>query len=325
MNILVTTRCNRRCPYCFAQDEIAYPSQDESPKKKPRFISKENFSIALDYARKEKQPSIGILGGEPSLHPQFTDLLIEAWQRGQHTKVFTNGLWQEEQIRFMEALAPKYRALVNLVVNVNEPEHTPAKHQAAQNELLSRLHEITSISFNIFHKDFDPLFIVDLISKHQLKPTIRLGIAEPLADLDNAHVDISEYSLLAPTLLALADRCDQNDIRLGFDCGFTLCMFTPEEIGRLFLAGARFKASCGPAIDIGTDLTTWSCFPLSTFSEGKKLTEFECLKDVAAYFRKQLQPLFEAGALPECVECRHRRRKQCSGGCAAHVYRKLNP
>ena len=110
--------------------------------------------------------------------------------------------------------------------------------------------------------------------------------------------------------MKLAERCDELDITLGFDCGFILCMFTEEEIGKLQLYGANFKSSCGSPIDIGTDMSVWACFPLSTFAKGYQLKDYETIKDLNQSFEKQFGRLYNAGAMDKCADCKYRRRKQ---------------
>jgi len=324
MNILLTNRCNRRCSYCFAQERVSSDAGSlERPA--PEFIDIADFERALGFAKKGGQRSIGLLGGEPSLHPRFEELLELAWSHKLHTKVFTNGLWRQQSVEWLRARRDERKRQVNLVVNINEPSRTPAAQQRHQATTLSRLGSLCSLSFNISHIDFDPLFLVDTIERYGLRPNIRLGVAQPLARMEAEHVAVEHYPLLAPALMSLAERCDQADIVLGFDCGFTLCMFEPEQLGRLQLAGVRFRSVCGPAVDVGTDLSAWACFPLSTFAGGERVDEQQDLDSLVKAFERRYEPLFSAGVMERCVECRHRRRGQCSGGCAAHVYRQLDP
>ncbi len=331
MNILVTNRCNRRCSYCFAQEQIAFSADESRERGAPEFISEVDFRVAVDFAKRSRVPLVGLLGGEPSLHPHFVDLIGIVRAAGLRTKIFTNGLWSESLMDAVDELAKEVAASrpgadpINLVVNVNGPQRTPAAQQRRQEQLLARLGHLCSLSFNISRSDLDPTFLVELITRYQTRRSIRLGMAQPLADLTNEHIDIADYRDVVPMVMQLSQACDEHDISLGFDCGFLLCMFTAEQLGALVLSGARFAAKCGPAIDVGTDLSTWSCFPLSTFSSPVRLTDFENIDAVADHFRRRFRPLFSAGALPECRTCRHRLREQCPGGCAAHVHRRLNP
>ena len=62
-NILLTQKCNQKCPYCFA----SYNEGND-------YISKENFVKAIKFLKKTPGEKIGLLGGEPLLHPEFAEL-----------------------------------------------------------------------------------------------------------------------------------------------------------------------------------------------------------------------------------------------------------
>jgi sulfatase maturation enzyme AslB (radical SAM superfamily) len=326
LNVLVSNSCNRRCPYCFAAERVSYTSSEGSePKAAPRFISVEDFDRVVEFAARSRVGKFGILGGEPSTHPRFPALLERALQKELEVKVFTNGLWRARDIEAVGRLEGDLAKRLTLVVNVNQPEITQQREQERQRRLLEALGRMCVLSFNVYDVEFDPLFLIDLILRFKTRRHIRLGVAQPLAELESEHVGVERYGELSPRIMKLVEACDEHDIAVGFDCGFTLCMFTPEQIGRLQLAGSRFKASCGPAVDVGTDLSIWSCFPLSTFAGGASLTDFENVEQVVRYFQKQYERLYWTGAMAECVGCKYLKRRQCPGGCAAHVYRKFDP
>ncbi len=321
MNILITSVCNRRCPYCFAASRISNSPENAEGELDTSFISVENFDRALEFASKKEQ-IVGILGGEPSLHPHFARLIEQTWAAGFCAKVFTNGVWSEKAVDEIEKLPARSTANLRLVVNTNHPDITSAAESTAQQHLFSRLPEHCCLSFNIHSLNQDLSFLADLITQYGLMREIRLGIAAPLAEQASEFVPIADYRKVAPLVMALAERCDSHNIRIGFDCGFTLCMFTPEQLGLLYTWGADFKASCGPAIDVGVDLTAWVCFPLATLSKSVSITDFRDSFELGRYFEEFFDPLYSTGALPECIGCKHLKRKRCSGGCAAHTYRR---
>lgn len=325
MNILVTSKCNRRCPYCFAAARVSFPQEGAAERRTaPEFIAEGDFRTAVNFAVHGKQHVVGILGGEPSLHPGFVNLLGHAWSAGLDTKIFTNGLWDDATMTaFLEA-ARRQERKPHLVLNINHPDITPEPQRAAQEAFLKRVGGYCALSYNIYSLDFDPLFLLDVIRRFRTHRDIRLGVAEPLAEMGNAHIAVADYPKLTPTLMKLAAACDRRSVVLGFDCGFTLCMFSAEELGRLYLAGCRFRSSCGPVIDVGTDLSVWACFPLSTLGAGVRLQDFAELRDLVRHFRERYARLYRTGALPECINCRHRGRQRCCGGCAAHIYRRFH-
>lgn len=327
MNVLLTNKCNRKCPYCFAQERVSFPEGSENgevAKTSPDEISRHDFERVVAFARQSHVRRLGILGGEPSLHSEFVDLISHAHECGLQVNIFSNGLWRDDQIEAVASLGLDEGAGFKIIVNTNHPDDTPEWQQKAQEKLFSRLGPFCSLSYNIYRVDFDPSFLVDIIDRYACLRNIRLGIAVPLAEHRSQFVAIEDYRDLSPTIMRLAQLCDEQNISLGFDCGFLLCMFSAEDLGNLQLAGARFKASCGPAIDIGTDLSVWACFPLSTFAKGAHLDDFKNHHELIHHFKNQFERLYRAGAMEMCTDCKHRIRKQCSGGCAAHVYRSVN-
>lgn len=324
MNILLTRECNRNCPYCFAKERMSSRGNPTALNVAPLAISKADFSRAIEFAKNSGEERVGVLGGEPSLHPEFFDLLTIALEAGLRTTVFTNALWKDEQIEHVAALRDKYDARLHFFVNMNEPARSPNGEHQRQSRLFKAVPRSCSLSFNLSRADCDARFLVEVINTYGITRDIRLGLAQPLADMPNEHVSIADYKDMAPSILALAQECDKCNIRFGFDCGFVLCMFTEEQVGKLVLAGAHFTSFCGPAIDVGTDLSVWACFPLSTFATGEKLDAFRDLAELKKHFRVQFDQLFAHGALEQCAECRYQLRKQCTGGCAAQVYRSRN-
>ncbi len=121
-NVLLTEICNRRCPYCFAQHAMA--------RGDARTMSLAEVVRVADLLVASRAARVGILGGEPTLHPDFVDILPYLLSRGLRATVFTNGLASEETVAALSAIAPG--AKVTYVVNVNYPEITPSREAARQ-------------------------------------------------------------------------------------------------------------------------------------------------------------------------------------------------
>ncbi len=95
--IEITDACNLRCPTCYAM------SGPERKNHRPL----EQIEAMLDLAvRNEEEPSIvQISGGEPTIHPQFFEILDAARQRPiQHLMVNTNGIRIANEDGFAERL-----------------------------------------------------------------------------------------------------------------------------------------------------------------------------------------------------------------------------
>jgi hypothetical protein len=97
----ITERCNLKCPICFA----------ESSPNKGTFRTLESIKFMLDnIVANEKEPDIiQISGGEPTIHPQFFDILDMVKKTPtKHIMVNTNGLKIATDKEFVKKLA-KYK------------------------------------------------------------------------------------------------------------------------------------------------------------------------------------------------------------------------
>ncbi len=94
----VTDKCNLQCPICYA----------ESSPKKETWRSLEQIEFMLDaIVRNEREPDIvQISGGEPTIHPQFFDILDIAKKKPiKHLMVNTNGIKIAQDREFTKRLS----------------------------------------------------------------------------------------------------------------------------------------------------------------------------------------------------------------------------
>lgn len=82
VDVYVATHCNRRCTYCFLPTDFFASG---------RRMSLDSFSGVVDWSRHHGVGEITLLGGEPSLHPDFAEMASMASTRGLNVRVVTNG------------------------------------------------------------------------------------------------------------------------------------------------------------------------------------------------------------------------------------------
>jgi radical SAM protein with 4Fe4S-binding SPASM domain len=167
---------------------------------------------------------------------------------------------------------------------------------------------------------------VDAILKYDLRKHIRLGLAQPIPGQKNECLSLTEVREIAKTFRNQLDLLEKHRITLGFDCGMPMCVFSDEDLGRLFkLNRGKILFSCSPAIDIGPDLQVWACFPLSNY-EKKSLYDFDSVDEIRHYFAetqkaegRREKAESRKGIFEECENCVHLEEKLCGGGCLAHL------
>ena len=316
-NVLFAQRCVRSCPYCFAGKHMAEPAAGE-------FISWESLNYLADFLESSGEKKFSILGGEPTLHPEFNAMLVYLLERGFDLNVFTSGIMDndklEEAFVFFRDLPPHR---LSFVCNLNNPEQTPAPfaEQESVKRFLRHFGSRVMPGFNIYRPDFDLDFLFRTINEFGLRRSLRLGVAHPIPGMKNKHIPLAGMDQIVERLCSFRDRFDRFRVKPVLDCGFPLCRFSDEQLGWLLRAtGGHTRFVCAPVIDIGTDLSVWPCFPLSSYHR-KSVYDFNSLQEIHKYYQDYHKLVHqEAGGIYEaCDECTHREDGFCNGGCIAHL------
>lgn len=85
IRIYLTENCNASCPWCFNKD-TRDPSKD---------MDTEKCLKLLDYCAENHIDRLQIMGGEPTMHPDFVKIYNHAFSKFKKVSLFTNGLNKE--------------------------------------------------------------------------------------------------------------------------------------------------------------------------------------------------------------------------------------
>ncbi len=315
MNIVFTNFCNRNCPYCFAKGKL-----NSAKNSRDSYINFKNLKIIINFLKKSKETQVGIIGGEPTLHPKFKEAVMMILDEEFHIGIYSNGIIKKDIITFLESI-DKNRWI--MLLNINQPESYTQKEWSKINRAMKTLNRKITLGFTIYRVNFNMDFIIGLIKKYNLRRIIRVGIANPLWGQDNKYLPMKDYNKLAPKIVKFARKCDDLDISLGFDCGFTLCSFTKKQCGQLFYYNSPLITVCGPVIDVGPDLKLWRCF-VTSMIWNRKLTDFKDLQEIYQFYINKFEAFRKVGATNKCFRCKYLNRGQCSGGCLGHSLKSFN-
>lgn len=311
-NIILTTKCQRKCQYCFAKDNVFAPME----------FTLEDFKKIIDWIdlSNDLTTRVGLLGGEPTLHPKFIEFLDYTLSKKLNTVVFTNGMVADRDLLLDIIKTAKKNDVRNkenlcFCLNVNERKYRSEKEQHLQTIFLETLGRVTALSFNIFERDCDLGFLVGLIKQYKTLPIIRFGLAAPLGNR-NQFLKLSDYSFIAEKLTEFSKLTREQDVSIGFDCGFTKCMFTSEQIEEIKKSKIdSFSFDCGPSIDIYPNLDVTNCYPMSKVLKAK-VSDFKTYNEAYGYFNKKIKeypPVYH-----RCKSCDLFLNDECGGGCRAH-------
>lgn len=313
-NILLTTRCNLSCKYCFAQEKLSSTRTN---------MPLENVQKVIDFLKRSEFPVFRVMGGEPTLHPQFNEIVLLAIQAGMRVDVLSNATWSESTTALFERIPSKH---LMFLLNIDHPDnYTPRQWAVIQRNLnaLKGRGGIT-LSFNVFEKQPRSDYILDLANRYDFK-YIRLSLSLPVLGADNACLPVEELHEVAPFVMRFVAEAEARGIGVQFDNAVPLCVFDEAQIGYLLLHRVydlNRNLRCSPIIDIGPDLTIWSCFCLSAL-KNRKLDEFHTLADAQAYYR-QVWSVYQDRVYPmeQCDHCFYREKWGCQGGCLTYAIMK---
>jgi len=304
VNIIVSNVCNMQCACCFAEDHMSNGNK--------AFISLDEFERRLDYVDQSAINEIRLIGGEPTLHPQFDTLIQQAQRRGKHLVVFTHGLLPDRIVSALEAIPPD---ACTILVNTNATRHSDGPTKAEQTRrqaVLRRLGSRALLGFTIVTPRPELDFLLPLAQGCQ--PKIRLGLAQPILGGSNRYLHPKQYPQVGHPIARFAYTAAQHGLTVELDCGFVRCMFSQDDLETLHAAGVDPAWRCNPIVDIGINGEAFHCFPLANQAV---VPAADLAANLRASLAAKVQPYRVAGIYKECSSCRFKLMGACTGGCLA--------
>ncbi|MCD7780471.1 MAG: radical SAM protein [Candidatus Gastranaerophilales bacterium] len=325
-NIFLTKKCNLKCPYCFA-DEFVNKANEE--------ITLENFNKALDFFKASRVNHVGLIGGEPTLHSHFKeiiDILNKDNMINSYT-IYTNGL---EIDKYMEDILNEK---AGMLVNCNPPYDIGTARYKNLKENIAVLTEKKKDKFtlgiNLYSKDMDYSYIFDLlkITGHH---HVRFSTALPNIAKEKTHNILDSFKEMKPLIFGFFADCLKNEIVPNNDCNsFPDCIYTPEDkklLLNLSVLANKYNMgigtlgtchTCSPVIDILPDLMAVRCFGLSTYMK-KSITEFKNLENLNLYFYNKIDLFARLSYVnKECEDCKMRLLDKC-GVCFTYKIHNID-
>ncbi len=311
-NILLTNFCNRNCPYCFALAQVKVGTW------RPHWeMSDGEFETVLSYLT-PKRDVVSLLGGEPTLHSRFPEIVDLAASRHFRIKIFTNGTTAQ-----LRTIPNTFTAKqLTIILNLNAPHTYPDKQWQQIRANCEYWGDQLRLSFNIFEPDFDWTYLKEAIATWGIGPFVRIGITQPIRGMANQYLQEQDLPGAYSRLVEMAEDMAREGITLGLDCGFRACGFSPAQLGTLIECGTHLLFDCKPILDIGPDLMVWRCFPFAT-AEGVHLTDYSTLDQIISHFDSLWLEGQQQGNTPGCTGCENLLVRTCKGGCLSRTVNTL--
>ncbi len=312
LTVYLTHQCNSRCSYCFALEDM---KNDRS------YISMENFQKILDWARGQPISCLNLLGGEPTVHPRFSDFMRMAGRQKLLVYFSTNNLYPERVLRAIESAR-----VFNIQVHAMEPEqYHPQQWKTFQRNLgaISTRGIQVWLRYNLYSLDQEKRwhFLFELCERYRL-PRINFALTFPVGGGVNRHVALADFSRFAKMTVRFLKECSSRDIEPVITKSFPICYFEPEDQA-FVMERCRFQNICTVQradytynIIVRPDLSLDPCIALK-WKQGN-LLDFRDLTALGTLFRDRIDSLQKAPLFDECETCPIYPLNVCQGTCLAY-------
>ena len=321
-NLIISEVCNFHCPYCFSSTSSIIRANHKGDGKQTNFIDIIEFQKRLEFLHLSHIDEIRLIGGEPTLHPQFREILALAASRQKRVVVFSHGIVSQTVLKCLHSYSPE---LLTVLVNMNAVRRAdvfPDLDAARRENVINRLGNRALLGYTIDRVDFEIDSLIPLVIKNRCIAKIRLGLAHPVLVGTNQFLHPKQYTAVGNKITNFVVDAAAQGIKVEFDCGFVRCMFSNQDIDRLQKVGIELGWRCNPIMDISLDDQIYHCFPLAI----KYKIPFNYTL-TANHFRAILidetSPYRQTGIYKECSTCPFKRSSECAGGCLSTTIRRF--
>ncbi len=354
MNIILNSYCNLKCNYCFADEYM-----EENVKTPDKSMDYDFFQTEL-LPRVKNASLINFMGGEPTLHPRFNDMLsktLDNMQPFSFLGVFTNGLMSDKVLDLLLNLVGRggsierqiqFSVLLNWQTMENTSEKNHARCREVAEAILSKNGYGLMFSLNLYSIQQDlatQCWEIDEIYQNLGLPPgqnykIRVSPAFPIVG-EEGHITlpIKDYPKMGRMMIDLLKDFPQMCFR--FDCSFPPCLMDDVKedeyhlVERFIYHGSQsvpnitewkdkdvyFGCADDSPMDIDPKGDCFNCFPF----HDKKLGNIQDFKQVNELAIKKMHTeflghAFKAQPNEPCKSCPHY-MVTCSSGCFAYNFR----
>lgn len=317
MNFIITKKCDKNCPYCFA-----HQARVEDPTS---YMTLDQFSRLVDQCHINH---VKLLGGEPTQHPNFPEILSILEGKNKSITLISNFLFKEPILR---AILDCLRRGTNLGFLVNSTDLDQRnrldifKHnyKTLYNFLYPRnLEEKLNCGITIYEGNNLDYYInyLELLKTNLPKiERLRISINFPGNDEDKGPEKIINRTDLGEIMLGVITWCLNNFITPSIDCCYFPCLFkNKEELKIVQKFTEKSRCRCGhegaPA-DIFPDETVSFCYPLKN-KIALNFQDYHSDREVNKALVTEYQIVKSLVEVPEaCKTCQFFECGMCEGPC----------
>jgi len=221
-NILLTSYCNQNCSFCFASHLMG-------KRNKTNHISFEKYAKLLDYLEKNGINEVFLMGGEPTMHPDFIKIIRETVDRGFAIELFTNGVFSDEIRDFLISLGNQIKMYhLNLAAPIYGKSNVAKKKLA---EFVRVVKNFSDISLTLTIDSFEQNYLKQVLSigLNNLKNcSVRIGVAGLFTWKDG--FSLKKNKEIGKMIVSMScELLSKRHVKSVYLTEITRCMFEDDE------------------------------------------------------------------------------------------------
>lgn len=260
-NILITNYCNQNCNFCFAKEVMKGKDLREMPMS--------NYLELIKKLKDEGIETVNLMGGEPTLHKNFLELIEVTLDLGLDIDLFTNGFFDQKVEDF---LISKKEKINTYHINVTTPDYARIEKRDKVNDFIGRVVKTSNVSLEVTVDDLDLvkyLKIFDRVGKNINNVSVRIGVDGYY--LNQGGFDVGKYNQVGDMVMELVDYLIKNKVKSVWLSEIYRCMFDEKQMTRLTDSSNVIISGFGclskrAGVDIKTDLKVIRCFSFEAFN-----------------------------------------------------------
>ena len=220
--IVLTELCNASCPHCFNADFRKTGSMDVD--KLIEFMQLNSVYL--------RQSELRVMGGEPTLHPRFIDVITEACKHYRIITIFTNGTRMKEITK--HGIVVKNHFQGRLHYTINGFVFDPGKFHEYGN-LISRM----SLHFVVPLDDLDKM-IEKITQCMSLSPSVHFILSpDTQADLFDDDILDRYREVWVKAITTIIPELKMRRATYSYDHTLPMCFYTQDMLDELSSHGAE--------------------------------------------------------------------------------------
>ena len=305
LSVCVTYQCNRNCRFCYAR---------ELREEYKQHMSLADFEFFAGWAKAQGWRILRLLGGEPTVHPDFRAILELSGKYGFTLIPATNGLYSPE-------LNPSIGRPLISSMTFSYPQDELPRHEMQLffrnvRHAMSRGIPVT-LSWVVEPEGDGWRKIIEFVKEHRTRAAVRFSTVLPGHRKSFTTEEFREKMRgLARQIIEIVRCAHENSVVISFYRPLLRCMFTAEQFGFLksispFMFYTRCPLclkggyDCDLRLNVNPDLTCYPCNALSFKGVKLPITPATTRESINEFFKPLMREVATQPLMDSCRACRY--------------------